>query len=339
MTSGRGKLDGIGGEVGQHLLDALLVEGDGWQVRLTVTAQADIFSRRGRGQHFHHAFHQRRQRRRSEFEAHFPGLQPRHVQQVVDIEPQLVATLLGDAQVFQLGFIHGTGQAVDENGNELAGRGERRLQFVGEGVVEVLDLGIALHQVRIHALHLRPGEAQLLFVVFALGDVAADDQHIGNAAGTIADDTALRLDVMHGPVGGEQAIIRALADSRADGFRENAADALLVFGVDLQKGISASLQIRIGHQGAVAGVVIEAPALEIQDGDEVSHIFRDLTKPLFAVVQFGFGFFALGDVADVALDHAEVVHLIDVADELHVDPASIGGFQRLVFVANVLLLL
>ena len=62
LTSGRGKLEGIGGEIGQHLQDALLVEWDGRQVWLTITAQADTFSRRGRDQHFHHSFHQRRQR-------------------------------------------------------------------------------------------------------------------------------------------------------------------------------------------------------------------------------------------------------------------------------------
>jgi hypothetical protein len=64
LTSGRGKLDGIGGEIGQHLQDALLVEGDGRQVWLTITTQADAFSLRRRGQHFHHSFNQRRQRHR-----------------------------------------------------------------------------------------------------------------------------------------------------------------------------------------------------------------------------------------------------------------------------------
>ena len=33
-----------------------------------------------------------------------------------------------------------------------------------------------------------------------------------------------------------------------------------------------------------------------------------------------------------------MVHQIDVADELHVDPPPIGGFQRLFFVADVFLL-
>ena len=65
-----------------------------------------------------------------ELDPHFAGLQSRHVQQVVDIEAQLIAALFGDAQILQLGFVQRTGETINDNGNKLAGRGERCLQFV-----------------------------------------------------------------------------------------------------------------------------------------------------------------------------------------------------------------
>jgi len=40
---------------------------------------------------------------------------------------------------------------------------------------------------------------------------------------------------------------------------------------------------------------------------------------------------ASGDVTNVALDHLLVIHQIDVADELHLDPAAIARLQRQVF--------
>jgi len=78
--------------------------GNGRQVRLTVTAQADPFSRRGRGQHFHHSFQPAPQRLRLELDAHFAGLQPRHIQQVVDIEAQTDRSSLWQCPNIPIGF-------------------------------------------------------------------------------------------------------------------------------------------------------------------------------------------------------------------------------------------
>ena len=48
---------------------------------------------------------------------------------------------------------------------------------------------------------------------------------------------------------------------------------------------------------------------------------------------------AVGDVANVALDHLPAIHVIDIADELHLDRPSLTGLQRQMIVADVSLLL
>ncbi len=44
---------------------------------------------------------------------------------------------------------------------------------------------------------------------------------------------------------------------------------------------------------------------------------------------------AVGIVPDIALDDFLIVHHVDVTDELHCDPSSIGGFERQVFIPDI----
>jgi len=60
---------------------------------------------------------------------------------------------------------------------------------------------------------------------------------------------------------------------------------------------------------------------------------------LIALPDKFFGGFALGDVADVALNDLLVAFLVEVADKLHVPALSIFGLKRQVFVADITLLL
>ena len=54
---------------------------------------------------------------------------------------------------------------------------------------------------------------------------------------------------------------------------------------------------------------------------------------------FGFSVFAFGDVADVALNDAMTIFLIDIADEFHVGAMPRFGFQWQIFIANIFVLL
>src|SRR5688500_19470306 len=46
---------------------------------------------------------------------------------------------------------------------------------------------------------------------------------------------------------------------------------------------------------------------------------------------------ALGNVPNVALNHSPLIHLLDVDHKFHVDPLSLLGLERQIFIANIAL--
>ena len=75
-----------------------------------------------------------------------------------------------------------------------------------------------------------------------------------------------------------------------------------------------------------------------EQGDRAIALLQFLHPHGLSVVrllQSVLGEFALGNVADVALDHCGVVNPIHIADEFHVDAPAVFGLQRQILVTNV----
>src|SRR2546430_15646258 len=75
-----------------------------------------------------------------ELERHFPCLQSRRVEQVVETQPHLLATGMCDAQVIPLLRSQRSRQSIQKDRDKFASCCEWRLQLVRQGVVKALNL-------------------------------------------------------------------------------------------------------------------------------------------------------------------------------------------------------
>ena len=88
--------------------------------------------------------------------------------------PQLVTAFPGDGKVFGLRFVERAGQAIHHNRDELPRGGQRGFQFMGQGVVKVLDFLVSPREVAVGLLQLGLDAADLFFGLLAGGDFHHD---------------------------------------------------------------------------------------------------------------------------------------------------------------------
>src|SRR5207248_2923331 len=93
----------------------------------------------------------------------------------------------------------------------------------------------------------------LFLGLLSAGDITRNADHVGDPAEIVPHHTPLRFDVADAAVLEQEAEFGPLADSRGDGFTEDAPNALAVFGVDLLEGIGPEKLFRIAQKGSVGG--------------------------------------------------------------------------------------
>ena len=86
-------------------------------------------------------------------------------------------------------------------------------------------------------------------------------------------------------------------------------------------------------------VLHQENAILAPQGRRLGKIIELGSVALFALAERLLGEFAVGDIADIALDHAFVLDGIDVADKFHIHASSITRFERQVLVPDIPLVL
>ena len=76
---------------------------------------------------------------------------------------------------------------------------------------------------------------------------------------------------------------------------------------------------------------------QVDDHQSIHDGLQDPIQLAFGFPQRVFCKFAFGDITEVALDHLLVANLIEIADKLHIQPAPVDGFERQVFITDMLL--
>ena len=86
----------------------------------------------------------------------------------------------------------------------------------------------------------------------------------------------------HLAVLGHETVLRPTAHSRLDGFLKDPPDMVPVLGVDILERVRAP-GIGISQDSPVVGISIEALSLEVENGDQLIHVFQDEAEQ--AVIQ------------------------------------------------------
>src|SRR5258708_21382090 len=116
----------------------------------------------------------------------------------------------------------------------------------------------------------------------ALGNVSRHEADLRVLACRSPDDAAFRFDMAEAAVGQEKAKFGPPPDARFDCLAEDRLDALAVLGVDLLEGVRSRLDPVVGEDAPPGRAVVDAPALGVAQGDQVSAAFGDRRKPPFA---------------------------------------------------------
>src|SRR5215831_3245426 len=102
----------------------MLIEGDFGQVGLQVFDNPDVLRFSGAAHRKSDLVKQRGQRSWFDVEAELAGFDSGRVDKVIDAGAQLVAALPRNSEIFQLLWIQGAGDAIDDDRNEFARGGQ-----------------------------------------------------------------------------------------------------------------------------------------------------------------------------------------------------------------------
>jgi len=116
-------------------------------------------------------------------------------------------------------------------------------------------------------------------------------------------------------------------DASFDRLAEDRFDALAVLGVDLLEGVRSRLNPVVGGRRSARRAVVDAPALGVDQGDQVSDVLRDQPEPLFAFAQLLLGAPVLGDVAETP-HPADRLPLDELGSGIALEDAAVAELDR-----------
>jgi hypothetical protein len=217
-------------------------------------------------------------------------------------------------------------ERVSDFVGDAGGEGAQGLDFLG--LNEAILGGV---KVFVGLLELAEGFSQLIHSLAMFGDVAGDHHDLVRLAQFVPDDVAEGLDVADPAVGQEHAVFGALALAGAERFAEHGLDAGAVFGMDFVERIGAGEARGSAEAVFVGGVVVQAPAVAVDNRDEIGHVLGDQAEELFALAEAGFDMLAF----DRATGDSQQFAMIETAYGDVIFRALADGAERGVVIIGV----
>ena len=284
-AAGRGELDGVAGEIEQHLPQPRGVADHFCrQPFVDIGRDFELPGLRPRRQQFGDVLDQSRERERAMFEIDLAGFDLGIIQQLLDQRQQRVA---GGFHRLGIGHLLGRQRRIQQQPAHADDAVERRANFV-RGHREEPRLGA------VGGVGLVAGLAERAFALGAVGDIAADALHVGGLAGIGANQSF----APGNPSRPERGCDLLVVNSRAVGLEGGVA--LLE---DLKRKVAADQRAaRLLRQFAI-GVVDESDAaVGVAQHDQVALGFEQAAGAFLGLLQFpiavGQRFVVQGDLAN-----------------------------------------
>ncbi len=115
-----------------------------------------------------------------------------------------------------------------------------------------------------------------------VGHIARYDDDLRRVSLTVSVQAPLRFDMAHLAVLGHETVLGPPAHSGLDRFLKDPPDMLPVLGVDVLERVCAPA-VGFPEDPPVVRISIEAFSLEVENGDQLIHVFQDEAQQ--AVIQ------------------------------------------------------
>ena len=291
-AAGRGKLDGVAGEVEQHLAQPRRVADHfDRQPLVDVGRDLDLARLRPRRQQLGDVLDHGRQRERAMFEVDLAGLDLGIVEQFLDQRQQRVARGL---HRLDIGRLFRRQRRIHQQAAHADDTVQRRADFVARHREEA-RLGAA------GRIGLVAGLGERALALGAIGDVAADALQFGRSAGVVAHQSFAPGD----PARAERACDLLVVDAGAAGFER---DVALFENDELDRVSDQRVTVRL-RQFAIGVVGKGDAAVSVAQHDQVALGFEQAAGALLGFLQFpvpvGHRFVVQGDLAQLLAHHAE----------------------------------
>ncbi len=191
-------------------------------------------------------------------------------------------------------FGHRAGQPIHHDGNEFAGRSQRRFQFVRQGMIKTLNLLVSLKQVLVRSFELGLDALHPFLTLLAFRDVTRKRNDVGDFPPLITNHTVLGLNETNAAVREQVTKLGALASAGPSGLLKQPAHSFPILRMNLGKGIGAWRERRLIKDRFVGRTVVEPFAFQIQDRDQISNILRNLPEHFSAPMEMHFRELSLG---------------------------------------------
>ena len=291
-AAGRGELDGIAGEIEQHLPQPRRVADHMHRQPLVdIGGDLDFLGLRARRQQFGDVLDHARQRERAVFEIDLAGLDLGIVQQLLDQREQRVA---GRLHRLDIGRLFRRQRRIHQQAAHADDAVERRADFMARHREEA-RLGAACR------IGLVAGLGQRALAFGAIGDVAADALHFRRAPGVVADEAFAPCD----PARAERARDLLVVNAGAVRFERGVA---LFENFKREAGADQRIARHLCEL-AIGVVGIGDAALGVAQHDQIALQFEQAAGALLGFLQFpvpvGQRFIVQGDLAHLLAHQAE----------------------------------
>ena len=136
----------------------------------------------------------------------------------------------------------------------------------------------------------------LFLCLFAFGDIARDNDDVGDLAMFVPHNAALRFDVADGAVLEQKTELGSLLHAGGNGLVEDSPDAFAIVGMNFLERTRPAHDFGIAQDATVGRAVVNPPAVQIEYRNQVGDVFRNQPEKFLPLAQGLFGLLAAAAV-------------------------------------------